>query len=291
MQNFKYLVANEKDELWGLTVSTIGYEEVKPLDDWPSHGHADGYYFRPERGRTLNEYQVLYVCEGEGFFESAHVKRTHLHTGDIFLLFPGEWHTYRPLTTVGWHNYWIGFKGENMDARVKAGFLSAQKPIYHIGFSDDVIRLYKDAADIAFNEPAYAQQILAGIVNHLIGMIYSLERNIILNKDKMHVDIVARARAIIRDNLEEDITIQGIAEQMGQSYSSFRKLFKEFAGVSPAHYQQELRLQRAKELLSSTAMSIKEVAYKLHFESADYFSSKFRKKVGMTPSDFRNSLA
>ena len=74
---------------------------------------------------------------------------------------------------------------------------------------------------------------------------------------------------------------------MSVSYSNFRKLFKEFTGVSPSLYQQELRLQRAKELLTTTDLSIKQIAYQLRFESPDYFSSKFRAKTGMKPSQYR----
>ena len=53
-------------------------------------------------------------------------------------------------------------------------------------------------------------------------------------------------------------------------------------------YQQNLKLQRAKELLSTTDESIKEIAYRLNFESPDYFSAKFKIQTGMKPSDFRN---
>jgi AraC-like DNA-binding protein len=74
---------------------------------------------------------------------------------------------------------------------------------------------------------------------------------------------------------------------MGVSYSNFRKLFKEYTGLSPATYQQDLRLQRAKELLSTTDLSIKEIAYKLNFESPDYFSAKFKAKTGRRPSELR----
>ncbi len=52
------------------------------------------------------------------------------------------------------------------------------------------------------------QQTLAGIVNHLIGKMYSLERNIILSKDSKHVDIINRARLRIRESLEDTLTIQ-----------------------------------------------------------------------------------
>jgi transcriptional regulator GlxA family with amidase domain len=175
-----------------------------------------------------------------------------------------------------------------MDDRVRAGFLSPTKPIYHVGFSDKIVQLYRSAFDAALAEEAYSQQVMAGIVNHLIGLMYSLERNIELkSRNQEHVNMINRAQLRIRESLESSLTIQQVAEEMGVSYSNFRKLFKEHTGLSPAVYQQDLRLQRAKELLTTTDMSIKEIAYRLNFESPDYFSSKFRVKTGRKPSDLR----
>lgn len=288
MQTSKYLLANDRDAQWGLTISTVGYEEIAPGDSYPTRGHADGYYFDLEKGRELNEYQLLYITEGEGIFHSATVPEATLREGDLFLLFPGEWHSYHPLPKRGWKSFWIGFRGKNMDDRVTAGFLSPTHPIYHVGFSDAIVGLYRSAYDAAFTEAAYSQQLLAGIVNHLIGTMYMLERNIELNKNQVHVDMISRARLRIREALESPLTIQQVAEDMGVSYSNFRKLFKEYTGLSPATYQQDLRLQRAKELLSTTDLSIKEIAYRLNFESPDYFSAKFKIKTGRRPSELRS---
>ena len=287
IQTSKYLLANERDALWGLTVSTIGYEEIAPGDSYPTRGHADGYYFELERGRELNEYQLLYLTEGEGIFHSTNVREAIIREGDLFLLFPGEWHSYHPHPRTGWKSYWIGFRGRNIDDRVRAGFLSPQKPIYHVGFSDEIVRLYKEAYDTALAEVAYSQQMMAGIVNHLIGLMYSLERNIQLGRNQAHVDMISRARLRIREALESDLTIQQVAQDLGVSYSNFRKLFKEHTGMSPAIYQQDLRLQRAKELLTTTDLTIKEIAYRLNFESPDYFSYKFKAQTGRRPTELR----
>ncbi len=289
MQTSKYMLANQRDSLWGLTVTTIGHEKIEPFEAYPTKGHADGYYFDVAKGRTLNEFQLLYNPEGEGVFRSASVKETTLRAGDMFLLFPGEWHTYHPIADKGWESYWIGFRGPNMEDRVNAGFLSAHKPIYHVGYSAEIISLYKQAYEAALAEAAYTQQLLAGIVNHLVGMMYSLERNIeLMTRSQSHVNMISKAQLRIRESLESPLTIQQVAEEMGVSYSNFRKLFKEFTGLSPAVYQQDLRLQRAKELLSTTDMSIKEIAYQLNFESPDYFSAKFKSKTGKRPSEIRN---
>lgn len=287
MQDSKYLVANDRDAQWGLVVNTVGYDEVEPDEAYPTKGHGDGYYFDVERGRVLDEYQMLYLVEGEGIFSSEHVKNVHIKAGDLFLLFPGEWHTYHPLPGKQWKSYWIGYKGRNIDDRMRYNFFSLEKPVYHVGFSSDIVYLYNSAIKAAKEEAAYSQQILAGIVNNLLGHMYALERNMKLNRRGGYVDMISKARLRIREGVESKITVQEIAAELGSSYSNFRKLFKEYTGISPALYQQDLRLQRAKELLSTTDISIKEIAYRLNFDSPDYFSSKFKVKIGCKPSEYR----
>lgn len=285
-KDFKYLVANAHDRQWGLTVSTVGYEEIEPGDEYPTRGHADGYFFDVEKGRVLDEYQLQYVVDGDGVFQSASLGQVKLRRGDIFLLYPGEWHTYHPGVN-GWKCYWIGFKGDNIDYRVKAGFLSPKKPIYHIGYNSEVIHLFDIALDVSRHEPVYFQQTLAGIVNCLIGMMYSLEKSESLKDNSSDQGLVTQARDMIRSNLESALSIQEIADRLNISYSKFRRIFKDFTGFSPAYYQMDLKLQRAKDLLSTTNMSVKDIAYQLDFTSPDYFSTKFKHKTGMKPSEFR----
>ena len=154
-------------------------------------------------------------------------------------------------------------------------------------YSSVIESLYRKAYDTAVEEAAYCQQLMAGLVNLLIGEMYSLERNIEFNKNHAQVAMIGKARLRISDTLESNVTIQQIAEELGVSYSNFRKLFKEYTGLSPATYQQELRLRRAKELLTTTDLSVKEIAYRLNFESPDYFSAKFKAKMGCKPSDIK----
>jgi AraC-like DNA-binding protein len=90
------------------------------------------------------------------------------------------------------------------------------------------------------------------------------------------------------ENVSKNIDIKGIAVNLGISYSLFRRVFKEYTGYAPAHYFQELKLRKAKELLAETNHSIKEISYELNFSSYEYFLSFFKKKVGMTPLEYRN---
>lgn len=284
---FKYIVENDKDFLWGLSISTVGCEMYKPGEKYPKKRHKRGYYFNPDQGRILYEYQLCYISEGKGVFESQFQKRCQIEEGTMFLLFPGEWHTYYPDLNTGWKEYWIGFKGTDIDARVQNGLLRKEKPIFYVGVNNDIVHLYQQAISIALEEKTHFQFLLAGITNHLLGHMYYLDWNRHLNQNMTFVKQINRAKAWMQEELEEPLVIQELANKLDMSYSLFRKRFKEYVGISPARYLQDIRLQRAKELLQITGLSVKEIAYLLHFESPDHFSSQFRKKVGVSPSKFR----
>ena len=98
---------------------------------------------------------------------------------------------------------------------------------------------------------------------------------------------IDKAKIIIRENLLKGITPEDVASRINMSYSWFRKLFKDYTGVSPAHYIQELKIQEAKQLLSGSDTNIKEVSYYLGFDDIAYFSKVFKKYTGFTPIEYK----
>ena len=284
--DFKYLLVNERDRKFGININTVGFQPIPPDTVYPSTDHPKSYYFNPCKGRVLTEYQIIYVSKGKGTFTSESTKKTNIKKGQIILLFPGQWHTYCPSIETGWNEYYIGFEGSIIDNLVENEFLSPKNQILDVGVSEEFVSLYSSAIQVAKNEKKTAQQYLAGIVLHLIGMVisYSQNKNIEQNDSGL---LMERAKIIMNENIYRQIDIQGIATNLGTSYSWFRKEFKEYTGFSPAQYFQELKLRKAKELLSETNLTIKEIAYKLDFSSYEYFLSFFRKRVGVTPSDYR----
>lgn len=78
-----------------------------------------------------------------------------------------------------------------------------------------------------------------------------------------------------------------IARRFGISPQYFRKLFKQYTGVTPKHYLNTLKIQRSKCLLLHPERSITEVAMELGFGSSQQFAKAFRKSIGMCPSTWR----
>ena len=286
MLPIKYIAQTERDEEWGLTVCSVGYQKIMPNEEYPPMTHNLEYIFTPEKGRVINEYQLLYIAEGRGTLTTASAGKYSISEGDIFLIFPGEWHTYSPNPETGWKEYWIGFKGINIDSRVSAGFFSKHSPIYRVGYNDTLISLFKEAIQVAMKQEKHFQQLLAGIVNYMLGLAFSIDSNKKL-KNSMNLELVNRARAFMQENIETNIEMPEIADHLIISYSSFRHIFKQYTGIAPSQYYLNLKIQRAKDMLKSSSASIKEISYILHFDTPEYFTKLFKKKTGLTPSQFR----
>ena len=91
---FKYLIVNEKDRKFGLWVNTVGFQSILPHSPYPIKEHPSGYMFNVQKGRTLHEYQLLYITKGKGTFASDDTPERNIGKGNLIVLFPGQWHTY-----------------------------------------------------------------------------------------------------------------------------------------------------------------------------------------------------
>src|SRR2546425_7254119 len=97
---------------------------------------------------------------------------------------------------------------------------------------------------------------------------------------------VRTAIAYMNTNLHRKLTPIEIAESVRLSPSRLRELFKGQTGTSLARYQRELRLQRAKHLLETTFLSVKEVAASVGLTSVGHFVTDFKKAYRLTPSEY-----
>ena len=285
--NIRYLPVHEQDESWSLVVKTAGFQSVLPNSIYPTQGHPLDYRFNFQMGRILDEFQIVYITKGSGIFESANCKSVTINEGSVFFLFPGEWHRYKPEQQIGWDTYWVGFKGKFAENLVTNGYLSINKPIVKIGYNEAVVSLYQRILEAGNEERSGYQQYISGIVMHLLGYIYFRVKDNHY-EDKSVVQKIDKARFLIREQINSNISPEAIAKELNMAYSWFRRLFKQYTGLAPAQYIAQLRLQLAKELLISSNKSIKEIAVEMNYESVDYFSTQFRRLTKMTPTQYRN---
>lgn len=87
-----------------------------------------------------------------------------------------------------------------------------------------------------------------------------------------------------------DISLDSVSEMLNMNASYFSSLFKKCFGINFVDYLTELRMNAARELLADPMRSTAEVAALVGYESPNYFARAFKKKMGMTPTEYRRSL-
>lgn len=93
----------------------------------------------------------------------------------------------------------------------------------------------------------------------------------------------------IHQHIYEPLSLSRLASHVAYSPYHFTRIFKERMGLSPLYYVSSLRLQKAKDLLLSTNLTIRDIGMEIGQQSLGTFTTRFTEKVGVTPSQFRNS--
>ncbi|MCL6459006.1 MAG: helix-turn-helix transcriptional regulator, partial [Gorillibacterium sp.] len=100
--------------------------------------------------------------------------------------------------------------------------------------------------------------------------------------------IIHAVRAFIDENYMYDINLTMLAKRFSYNPSYFSEMFKIKVGKTFIVYITEIRMTQAKRLLTQTTLSLWDIAELTGFSNASYFSSKFKRMYGITPSDFRH---
>ncbi len=283
--HFRYLPVQSAQQQWGLFLTDCGYTAIEPGTTYPPGGHPERYASNWDRGRTLDEYQVVYITRGGGTFETRETGRHTIEAGDIFVLFPGVWHRYSPDRKTGWDEQWVGFNGELARRLLQKPFITPEKPILRIGQDEALRQRFITLVNKVERDPAGAPFSNAGEIVTILGLIRELVWNI-GTKGQMSA-VISQAQNRILMNVTENIDFAQLAAALGVSYSTFRHSFKKQTGISPVQFQNSIRINRAQDLLSSTDLSVSEIAQLTGFESIYYFSRLFKKKTALSPKEYR----
>lgn len=286
MKDFaKYLTPSDEDKDWGLFLNAAGKHTSMSNIAYPSKEHPSGYYFDFNKGRTLDEYQINYISKGDGVFEDK-IGVTPIKQGSLIIVRKDQWHRYKPNMETGWTENYIGFNGQLANHFLEINKVLHGANIIHCGIHEELIDTYYKIFNLILEEKPGFQQIASGLVIKLIGYIVAFQKQRQFTGKPIEKTI-DDAKFYIRQNIEQTIDIKELAQTLNIGYSYFRRLFKTYTGLSPHQYCLDLKIMRAKELILTTNLSIKEIAYKLGFESIHYFSRLYKNKTGICPSDLR----
>jgi transcriptional regulator GlxA family with amidase domain len=98
---------------------------------------------------------------------------------------------------------------------------------------------------------------------------------------------IQRAVRLLTADLHREISLNELAKSLNLSESRLRHLFKDETGVSPTQYLKAQRIERARKLLETTFLSVKEVRLRVGAKDKSHFIRDFKKAFGFSPSQYR----
>jgi AraC-like DNA-binding protein len=280
-----YLPYSEEDKKLGMVCNTVGECKVEPNTVYPPRKNEHPVIFRPvAEGRTLPDFQIVYITKGQGIFNAEGVIYT-VNPGSMFLLLPGLRHSYKPVLETGWHEYWVGFNGSFFTRLVREGILTKEHLVFEMGLHEQYLHIFDRIFEEARTQlPLY--QFKAGIgAMTLLGEMLSHERR--KEQPDYYQEIVEKAKYLMECNIYGDINLSRIADQIGISTSRLNEIFKTYMSMTPYQYYIHIKILKAERILEQPNVSVKEAAFHLGFEDQYYFSRLFKNKTGVTPSRWK----
>jgi transcriptional regulator GlxA family with amidase domain len=99
---------------------------------------------------------------------------------------------------------------------------------------------------------------------------------------------VMKTQQIMRDNLHRELSLHGLASSVNLSVWRFSHIFRSDVGMSPIQYLRFLRMERARHLLETSFLSIKEIGHNVGLNDESHFVRDFKKAYGTSPSLYRH---
>ena len=285
---FDYL-PSRRENRWGLWVNGTGMRISPPGIPYQVYEKGAPYQWgKTRKGRILNDFQLIYITQGQGLYWAHPKKSQMVQAGNVMVVLPGKWHNYAPLPEIGWVEHWVAFNGTIAKAWQQKNLLSEKRLILQPGVNEHLTALFEELLNVARKAPPYANQIQAGLVTQIFGNILSLMQQHQDTGGQNHSSIVDKAKFYLHDHWNQEVDIQELAKSLNVSYRHFRRLFRTSMGIPPQQYLLNLRINKAKELLEGPA-TVKEIAYEAGFRDPYHFSRLFKQKTGMSPSQWKTS--
>lgn len=150
------------------------------------------------------------------------------------------------------------------------------------------VRAYLDTSDSLCSKKSQGYELavrgnLLIIFSMLFQMAETKETSFMNSSTEKFKIVLAR----IEDGYDKKLTVEGMADECGYSASHFMRWFKEMTGTSFMEYLIEFRIGKAAQELKVTNDTILEIAQRTGFDNISNFNRLFKKRLGVTPSQFR----
>ncbi|WEK05191.1 MAG: arabinose operon transcriptional regulator AraC [Candidatus Devosia phytovorans] len=248
------------------------------------HFHETSGY-RAVRRQGVEDWLLVHTISGRGRFSHAGGELI-AEAGDWVLLRPGTPHDYGVEPSLQrWELVWAHFR-PRADWLDWLNWPAAADGLFHLRVEDGDLARQFIAVHHQLNSPHARREALA--VNAFEALLLACDAHN-PRPAKAGDSRIARAMDFIAQHLTEKLLIDDIARAVGLSPSRLAHLFRqETAETIQAHIEIQ-RLHLALDLLRRTSFPIKQIAAHAGFDNQFYFSQRFRRRMGQSPQQFRQS--
>ncbi len=265
------------------TINDMCYADLARLDEVPDVainviGNCTSRgYFRYRLHAPTFFMRFMIGGDGAALCDGREIR---LARDDVFLYWPGDVVDLSDVPGSPWRFVWISLVGRDVAWVIQSAGFPPGTRSYRLREGNDVvpaaIEVFARFKHGGFNPifpAAAAWQLIWRTAEHL-----GFEA-----ESGKAVGVAGACRDYIRHHLGP-IRIAALAERFGVNRSTLFRLFVERYAMSPKDYVEQVRFERACQLLASSTLTVKEVAARCHYDSAEYFTRRFREKFGRSPT-------
>lgn len=230
-------------------------------------------------------YQMFYTLSGKGWLD---------YQGNYQYIIPGtlvcidlqKKHGMGAVPGHIWEHYWVTINGKAFEDIYNSFFLKTN--LHHLKKTDLVKKLFEELfylknANYIFFDFKSMSNIL-----QIVSEILTNEGPSSQNVSNTQLSSIQKAVLYIKENYMENIDLNDLSNVAGYSSYHFSRIFKMHTGFSPTDYVIKTRLERSKDLLLKSNLSIQVVAENSGFHSVNYFIKVFKEWEGITPARYKN---
>lgn len=290
MNYFRYTPATSEAALWGVSVTASGFTRIPPRSEYPPLGHPADHHFQWQEGRVLATFQVVFILEGSGTFESRSHGSCVVPEGAVFLLFPKEWHRFAPDPRTGWVESWFEVDGDVVRRLLRSRVFDPGSPLQVVRQPARLQLLFEQIhGRLRDGATAFDPEVSAAALG-ILAQLHA-EQRATAGAPSSTDQVIMRAQALMAAAEDGSISMPQLARKLGAGYSHFRREFKRRVGVSPKRYRDRIRLERGRRLLGGTSLTLDEIAGQLGYLSGFHFSTAFKREFGLAPALWRRTHA
>lgn len=249
---------------------------------------AAQYHYR-EREQGADEHILIFCVDGAGWCEIAG-ERHAIQASEALIIPRNVPHRYGAADTAPWSIHWVHFIGTEADFFVYHLPIGEYRLPVDVQCAAAVEQLFKECYDsfvggFILYRLIYCTQLL----HHLLGRLFFDNSYFSPVQRTSRFHSLEATLTFLHQNIQREMSLSDMAEHANLSVSHFSFLFKQQTGYSPTDYFIHLKMQRACTMLSFSQKTIHEIAYDIGYSDPYYFSRLFKKVMGMSPRQYRDT--